>query len=509
MSLSRQIRDAQSVIDVILARGSVPITIFQTAISLAQNPDILVAFAHSDLIGSCMHIVHTHASTQPNTAYELACLQVLAIGLLVLLLGGNVEGFLNWAVEKRAGRNGLALLSGYVCFMQIEGMEYTENMAQRTEGVPGISDEGAEWLIEYLYSQRKTLLTARIENTTALQGFTSLLSILWYRATRAINLISHGHESNEDVLLFAVIDRLERFPGPEYEADRCAPIDYADLRNIMDAYVKRVAPMPQYQPPPLNWCNELLRWATLGLEKSVEPTWHMLVPVVEASIPRLWLGLEDLSEVGPLHRVVKASSVTETFIHVRAFMQDRRVKNEDKVRLVQIIIDGDWVNLLGRVLLFGALDGPSAENKDMLGAFDVNELPRISHSPIVVQKKTMHMIRDKKQVVFMTAEEIPTRWTPSPKAFDRMAYDWLKVYEHKNVLQGIHLSRNDVYWQYLFQSEVEWFRLGEILGFTRRLDRDRGSCTYPRCAGAHGEILPKVCAGCGRIRYGSSVCQTA
>ncbi|KAG9076984.1 hypothetical protein FRC06_009178, partial [Ceratobasidium sp. 370] len=313
-------------------------------------------------------------------------------------------------------------------------------MTQRTEGVPGITDKDAEWLFEYIYSQKK--VAARTKKVTAFQGFISLLYVLWCRLTRAtknkrvaihlrdlfcrFGLVSHGHESNEDVPTFAVIDRLERFPGPEYESDRCAPDDYTDMRNIMDAYVKRVAPMPQNQPPPLNSCNKLLRWATLGLGKSVEPTWHMLLTVVEASTPRLWLALEDLAEPGSLHRAVRASSVTETFIHVRPYMQDRRVKNEDKIRLVHIIIEGDWVNLLGRVLLFGALDGPSTDNRDIL------------------------------------------------EAFDGMAYDWLKVYEHKNVLQGTHLRRDDSYWQYLFQSEVEWVQAGKILGFTRRLDRERG-----------------------------------
>jgi hypothetical protein len=52
-------------------------------------------------------------------------------------------------------------------------------------------------------------------------------------------------------------------------------------------------------------------------------------------------------------------------------MMDQRVKEEEKIRLVQIFMDGDWVNLVGRVLFLGALDGPSAENKDILGKFQI------------------------------------------------------------------------------------------------------------------------------------------
>lgn len=65
----------------------------------------------------------------------------------------------------------------------------------------------------------------------------------------------------------------------------------------------------------------------------------------------------------------------------RPFMQDARVKEADKTRLVKVLVDGDWMNLAGRVIMLATLDGPDPVNIDIMGALQY-PIP-IPRSPIL------------------------------------------------------------------------------------------------------------------------------
>jgi hypothetical protein len=150
--------------------------------------------------------------------------------------------------------------------------------------------------------------------------------MIYYRDKRAVlylrdlvcrfSLVSYGHKSNEDALLDIVMYHLERFPGPEYQLDQCAPVNYADINTMVEACVKRVVPAPGRYLYHLNYCNELLQWVILGLDRGEEPSWHLLVPHVEVTIPQLWTALEDLSE-SPLHRTIRVTTLIEITIYAR------------------------------------------------------------------------------------------------------------------------------------------------------------------------------------------------
>jgi hypothetical protein len=188
----QNIRDAQPIIDNIIARGSVPISVFQTVISLAQSPDTSTAFAHKDLIRSYMHILRTHSSTRARgqqAIYKLACLRVLTIGILASLLGrADVDGFLDSAVERyENGENGLTLLGRYVSYMHLEGLKQ-EGMTERTGSVAGITDNDVQWLVRFMYSQQGVLLAAA-KDPTAWQGFVNLIYMLCYRVNKVIKYV--------------------------------------------------------------------------------------------------------------------------------------------------------------------------------------------------------------------------------------------------------------------------------------------------------------------------------
>lgn len=44
---------------------------------------------------------------------------------------------------------------------------------------------------------------------------------------------------------------------------------------------------------------------------------ELLVPIVEASIPRVWIAIENKEEMGALHRAVIMSFLLEVFVYIK------------------------------------------------------------------------------------------------------------------------------------------------------------------------------------------------
>ncbi|KAF8604081.1 hypothetical protein BDV93DRAFT_522892 [Ceratobasidium sp. AG-I] len=517
MSVSTKPLSATDQVALILSGKPITLSTIQTTISLAQTPSNLPAFFNRDLIGACMRLLRTRAST-PDTPYELACVRLISISLLVFLLGAGVQGFVDFATRKlksAPSEKCLTLLGGHIAYMQLEGMEVTEGMVERNAGVRGISDADAEYLIVLLYEKRDVVLRVRRDDPESCCGLTSLYYILWYRSVRAIRdpkislqlrdvicrfgLVAAGPESNEDVLLFSIVDRIDRFPTRDLVHERNIPVDPTDMRTIVQCYIERVTPSPASSSgasakdlPPLQFCKELLKWMCLGLVKNGQPTLelHLLVSIVEASIPRLWLALESKVDVGPLHRAVHMAFLLETYVYIPTFLRDDRMKSVDKAKMMNILVEGDWMNLVGRVIMLGMLDGPDPVSVDIID-------------------KTIHMINDKRQATQTLVNDISRHWKPSQKAYSNACRDWIKTYAHIVNLQGAYsrpLPRT--FRQYLRDSELEWFQLGETLGFTARLEQDDSRCEYTRCPYLE-ELVTNSCGGCEKVRYCCVECQNA
>lgn len=123
----------------------------------------------------------------------------------------------------------------------------------------------------------------------------------------------------------------------------------------------------------------------------------------------------------------------------------------------------------------------------------------------------MHMIVDKRHATRLTALELSKRWKPSPKAYSNACKDWVKTYAHIVALQGTYSPTRvlpKTYKQYIRDSELEWFQLGEALGFTRTLEQDDSRCEYARCPYGE-ELVANACGVCERVRYCCVECQNA
>jgi hypothetical protein len=91
---------------------------------------------------------------------------------------------------------------------------------------------------------------------------------------------------NEDNLLFLIEEHLDDTSGDGIDDERNCPVDYADTRVMVNAYVQRFS---SDTPPSMKFSIAILRWILPGLS---DKSRGMLPVVVKASLQRVWYAID-------------------------------------------------------------------------------------------------------------------------------------------------------------------------------------------------------------------------
>lgn len=103
-------------------------------------------------------------------------------------------------------------------------------------------------------------------------------------------LVNSG-DVNEYNLLQLIVQHLVDATGDGVDDERNRPMSIADMETITEAYCKRLSQTSADDPPPgMEFSLTLLRWILPGLNSK---TRCMLLPIVEASMRRLWHAFES------------------------------------------------------------------------------------------------------------------------------------------------------------------------------------------------------------------------
>ncbi|KAG8735916.1 hypothetical protein FRC10_010016 [Ceratobasidium sp. 414] len=441
-----------------------PMPVLNDALDMAYDSRNLQAFADPQIVPSCMHLMmlqpallarkspremaarkaNLEAIRRQEGAYTLMCAQIISVSLQVNLLG---EDGVNEYLEALSGASSapthgpafLFAFSSHVARVihnkftrasQILSEMFKNKNAAPTESVslPSLDSLGqmnAELLLWFLYDERDLILAARHEVPTCWQGWSVLLYQLWIymRGVNITNrltvflrdlicrfgLIDSG-DPNEENLLLLLETHLKDTSGDGFNNERNRPMDYDDARTITEAYTKRFS---SDSPPSMKFSVSLVRWILPGLSEK-DCTRCMLLSVVDASLKRVWRAIEGVD--GPLDNEQKGLIIEFTqnlFMDVQAFLKDKRVKESQKLALVEILEKHELLDLAGRVMLIFTIGGLTKVN-------------------LALCKKLATLIIDRRECFEQTFEGFSKRHVATQAEFN----GWARVLVHTRRMSG-------------------------------------------------------------------------